>query len=247
VRVDHLDDIIDRIEPNQRSAYCGPTDCGKTTVMRDVLKHFDNVVLTSPKRRWDWKLQPIADPEAAKRQQQRFSRRAYDVQELDHELLAVARDNSGDPVIYLPPKLMDEDAHHKLLDYPFKKALERGNTLAATDELFFHAGANNFRRAAPGLFFTITTMREDGCGCAYAFQRPVWIPVVALSETEHLFVWYLQDQDDRDAIDRRAGKERGQNSPIDWAALRDHDHAFVYITRRFVSEPLVLELDREVA
>jgi len=247
VRIEHFDDIVDRIAPNHRSAFCGPTGCGKTVAMGSALKCFDNVVLTSPKRRWDWRLEPLADPESWRRKQQRFSRRAYDVQELDRELAAVARDGSGDPIVFLPPKLLNEDAHHALLDYPFKRALERGNTLAATDELFFHSGANNFRRAAPGLFFTITTMREDGCGCMYAFQRPAWIPVVALSESEHLFVWYLQDQDDRDAIDRRAGKERGKNSPIDWGALRESEHAFVYITRGYVSEPLVLELDSEVA
>jgi hypothetical protein len=134
-----------------------------------------------------------------------------------------------------------------MLDYPFRRCLERGNTMAATDELFYHAHGTNFESAAPWLFYYITGGRSEGCGCMYAFQRPVWVPKVALSETEHFLVWYLQEQEDRDAIDARAGKERGGKSPIDWETLRNEDHSFVYFTKRFVSEPLYIDFEKEAA
>jgi len=247
MRIEHFDDIIDRIRYQDRAGFCGPTDSGKTRAMAEVLKHFDDVLLTSPKRKWDWELQPIDDPKAWERQQKRFSRRAYDLKELDRELNAVAREDSGDPVVFLPERMADRRLHHAVLDTPYRIALERGNTMTATDELYYHANGSNFESAAPWLYYTITGGRSDGVGSMYCFQRPVWVPKVALSETQHLIVFFLEEQDDRDTIDARAGKERGGKSPIDWETLRNEDHTFVYVTRRFVSEPLTLDLEKEAA
>lgn len=215
--------------------------------MSAALKHFDNVLVVAPKGKWDWDLQPLDDPKAWERQQKRFGRRVYDTKELDRELADVARDDSGDPIVFLPPRLADRRAHQRILDYPFQRALERGNTMCATDELFYHAHGTNFESAAPWLFYNITGGRSEGNGCMYAFQRPVWVPKVALSETEHFVVFYLQEQEDRDAIDARAGRQRNEPSPIDWDTLKNEDHSFVYFTRRFVSEPLFIDLEREAA
>lgn len=245
--IDTFEDIIDRIDAAQRCAYIGPTRCGKSTAMVQVLKYFDNVVVTAPKEQFDWNLAPVDDLEEWKRKLERFGHRAYDIRDFDRELNAIASADSGDPLVFLPKRIPDRRLHHQILDYPFYRGLQRKNTLCAADDLYYHAHGTNFESAAPWLFYYITSGGGDGCGTHYAFQRPVWVPKVALSETEHFLVWYLQEQDDRDAIDARAGKERGGKSPIDWETLRNEDHSFVYFTKRFVSEPFVIDFEKEAA
>lgn len=245
--IDRFEDIVDRVAPDQRVAYVGPTGCGKSRAMAQMGKYFDNVVMVAPKGKWDWYLEPVADPEEQKRSLKRYGNRAYDVADLQRELRNVAIADTGDPIVFLPPRIEDERLHRKILDTPFRLCLERGNSFAGTDELFYHASGTNFRTAAPWLFYYITGGRSEGCGGMYAFQRPVWVPKVALSETEHFLVWYLQEEEDRDAIDARAGKQKNQPSPIDWETLKNHDHTFVYFTRRFVSEPFIIDFEKEAA
>jgi hypothetical protein len=246
-RIDHLDQIIARIAPNERTALVGPTRCGKSRLEGEILKHFDNVLLTAPKEQWDWNLQPSADPEEYQRKLDRFGRRAYDVRELERELREVAVKDNGDPIVFLPPRIPDRRLHRQTLDYPFMRALQRGHTLAVADDLYYHAHGTNFESAAPWLFYCITSGGGNGTGCMYAFQRPVWVPQVALSETNHFFVFYLQNADDRDTMDTFAGKQPRGPSPIDWETLKNEDYSFVYFTKRYVSEPLRIDLEKEAA
>jgi len=255
MRLEHIDDVVDQIRPNDRAAFVGPTDSGKTVLMREIAKHFDNVVMESPKGEWAWDLQIERDPQLQERKQKRYSRRAYDLAGLRTHLNQVEADGSGDPVVVLPrrpnlhgltpPQVERAMAMYWMqLDEPFRLALERGNTMACSDELYFHCSGSNFQTRAPHLFFHVTQGRSLGNGALFGCQRPFWVPKIVFSEAQHVFVFYLEEQDDRDAMDGRAGKKRGQPSPINWDTLHDEEHSFVWISRRNgVSEPLHLNLE----
>jgi hypothetical protein len=100
--------------------------------------------------------------------------------------------NGPGPLIYRPS--VDETAEPDTLDWLYLWVLDRGNTVLYVDET---ALASKQTRAPRGLMACIQLGRERGVGVWTATQRPVNVPIITISESEHMFVFRLRHPDDR--------------------------------------------------
>jgi hypothetical protein len=80
-----------------------------------------------------------------------------------------------------------------------------GNLTIYIDELYAVNPPN--RQPSDALFAVYTRGRELGLGVWASTQRPVWIPLVALSEAEHFFMFRLQLFEDRQRMAAFMGNE----------------------------------------
>jgi energy-coupling factor transporter ATP-binding protein EcfA2 len=76
--------------------------------------------------------------------------------------------------------------------------LRVGNITVYIDELYAVVPPN--KQASPVLFACYTRGRETGLGIWASTQRPVWIPLVAMSESEHFFMFRLQLWEDKQRL-----------------------------------------------
>lgn len=83
-------------------------------------------------------------------------------------------------------------------DTILEKCLRAGNVTVYIDELYAVVPPN--KAASPTLFACYTRGREFGLGMWASTQRPVWIPLVSLSEAEHFFVFRLQLWEDKQRL-----------------------------------------------
>ncbi len=106
-----------------------------------------------------------------------------------------------------------------------------GNVLVYIDELYAVAPPNV--KPSNALWALYTRGRELGVGVWASTQRPVWIPLFALSEAEHFFVFRLQLQEDRQRMAAFMGEEVNRTI-IDkhgfFYAASDADHP-IYVSQ----------------
>ncbi len=211
-------------KPNERACFVGPTRCGKTMLARKLLVHYRNVIAVDPKHQFTWGLD---NP--------RFQRIALSLPDLTAQLAEVEAARSGDAIIYRPPPdhLLPANAH--LLDAVARIAWDRGGTLLYYDELYFVASSSDFANRAPFFFHCVTAGAGRGVGVWSAFQRPAWVPVVATSETDFRFVFYLRKRADRDRAEDMCGD-------VPWNELQKNKHSFVWATDQELSSPQRLQL-----
>lgn len=79
-----------------------------------------------------------------------------------------------------------------------------GNLTIYIDELYAVCPPN--KPPSNALFAVYTRGRELGLGVWASTQRPVWIPLVALSEAEHFFMFRLQLYEDRQRLSAFMGR-----------------------------------------
>jgi hypothetical protein len=208
--------------PNSRVAFVGPTRSGKTYLARSWLQHYDNVAVLDPKGQFDWK-QPASN--------ERFSRVAKTWRKFTQYMERSAKD--GWPVIYRPPAehLLPHNSHE--LDRFYWYCLQRGNTLTYTDELYYVAHGSDFAKRAPWFFRCVTAGASKGVGTWTAFQRPSWVPLIALTETELRAIFNLRVSSDRDRIEESFGE-------VPWDVLRRERHSFVLSTDEWTSSVMRL-------
>jgi len=204
--------------PNSRVAFVGPTRSGKTYLARSWLRHYDHVAILDPKKQFSFE---STDP--------RFRQIATTFKQFTK--LMERSEKTGWPVIYRPPADDLNPMNADRLDRFYWYCLSRGNTLTYVDELYFLANGNDFAKRVPYYFRTITTGASLGVGAWSAFQRPAWIPKIALTETEVRAIFYLRSADDRDAIDRSFGE-------VAWTKLQTEQHSFVLSTDQWTSRPM---------
>jgi energy-coupling factor transporter ATP-binding protein EcfA2 len=99
------------------------------------------------------------------------------------------------------------------------QAMRAGNITIYMDELYAVVPPN--KTASPTLFACYTRGREFGLGMWASTQRPVWIPLVAMSEAEHFFVFRLQLMEDKQRLAAFMGSDVLE-------PIRD-DHGFYYM------------------
>jgi hypothetical protein len=212
-------------KPNERACFVGPTRCGKTQLAKRLLVHYRNVIAVDPKHQFSWDLE--SNP--------RFRRIAYSLGDLRTQLEDVEKTQTGEPIIYRPPPahLLPANAHE--LDAIAKIAWDRGGTLLYYDELYFIASSSDFANRAPFFFYCVTAGGQKGIGVWSAFQRPAWVPIIATSETDYRFVFYLRLKADRDRAEDMCGD-------VPWSALQRVKHSFVWATDQELSTPQRLAL-----
>jgi hypothetical protein len=76
----------------------------------------------------------------------------------------------------------------------YMAVLNAGNCTMYVDEVY---GVVETGKPSPYLTAIWTRGRELGIGAYAASQRPVWVPIVMLSEAEHFFMFRLTVGDDR--------------------------------------------------
>jgi len=141
---------------------------------------------------------------------------------------------TGDPIIYRPDASALDPENAFGLDAVYEMAYQRGNTLVYIDELYFLANGTDFAKRAPWFFRCVIAGRSRGVGVWSAYQRPSWIPLIAMTETECRAVFYLRITEDQRRIDSSFGK-------VDWQALQKAKHTFAISTDLGVSPPCRLK------
>jgi len=206
---------------NSRVAFIGPTRSGKTFLARSWLLHYPNVIVIDPKSQFSWK-QPGNE---------RYGRRAKSYPQLVKMLNASRHD--GYPIIYSPDLTNLDPENAFELDAVYELAFKRGNTLVYIDELYFLANGTDFNKRAPWFFRCVTAGASRGIGVWSSYQRPSWVPLIALTETEVRAVFYLRTRDDQLRIDKSFGETDSGGVP--WSKLRDTQFGFVISTDQWIS------------
>lgn len=191
----------------------GPTRCGKTVFMRDLMNRDPAPDIIVDHKR-EWKPRPRSGDYIAK------------------TLPALARGlnrHRDDRAIYQPPKehLLRHNAAY--LDEVAAFAMERKRTRLYYDDVVIVANGSDFATRAPNFFYALTLGNGMGVGVWMCAQRPAWIPQYALSETTYRGTFYLRKRGDRDTMDDLLGDNLDQPESVDaWGVLRRNRHTFVF-------------------
>lgn len=207
--------------PNSRVAFIGPTGCGKTVLATRMLQNYPNVIVIDPKHQFTF-------------DNPKFNHRIATKWPQFLKYLDKSR-TDGLPVIWRPPEDMMEQED---LDRVYGLAFKRGNTLVYMDELYFLTNGSSFGTRTPWFRACVTAGRSKGIGVWSAFQRPAWIPLIALTETEVRCIFYLRDENDQKRIKEIAG-------PLPWNDIRPKGHSkykFIISTDQWNSPPYRLKL-----
>jgi DNA helicase HerA-like ATPase len=158
------------IRSNERMFLCGKTGSGKTFAAKYILKPFNRLVVLDVKDQLqDWNLAPW-----------------------DREARRLLK--SGQPIRTRVVVPIGKDPA-EVWDGIFEDVLSSGNCHLYIDEMYGVVPPNT--QASPLLWAVITRGRSMGIGTTSASQRPAWVPLVALSESEHFFVFRLTLDEDR--------------------------------------------------
>lgn len=158
------------LKSNERVLLAGKTGSGKTYLANFITKPLKRLVVLDGKGTLgNWNLQP------------------YDRTSV-HSLMR------GEPIRAraLPP------VGSGILEYWDEVILacfQAGNVTIYIDELYAVCPPN--QKPSDALWATYTRGRELGIGVWSSTQRPVWVPLFALSEAEHFFMFRLQLGEDR--------------------------------------------------
>lgn len=160
-----------RIKSNERAVFVGATGTGKTTLAKGLLYGRNRLAVLDPKRTFtlpgSWGATTYFDFGS-------FSGHDY-----------------GDgPAIYRPTD--DEEA--ELAEDFFRHVFNEANIMVYVDEA---ASITTPQRIARHYGRCLREGRERNIGTWSATQRPVFLPRVIFTESEHLFIFRLRHPDDR--------------------------------------------------
>jgi hypothetical protein len=199
----------------------GPTGCGKSFLMEWLLSHYPDVVKVDFKH-------DIRATEG--------DLIAKDLRSLEKRLSEA--DNQH--IIYRVPQEHLNPDNSSYLDAVAKMAKEYATKkrplILYYDELVYVAGSANFFKRAPNYYYAVTTGRGQGLGVWGCVQRPSWVPLIALSESDIRFSFYLRKRSDRERAEELLGD-------IDWEMLK-REHTFVAGNDLETSIPSILRFQK---
>jgi len=176
------------IATDERVFLAGKTWSGKTWAAQRLLRGVERLVVLDPKNSESierWRLDPWD------RESQR---------QLKH----------GEPLRTRIKAPAGEDLEEFWNDVLFD-CWNAGNVLVYVDEVYLLKPEGG---AYPGYLSKLyTTGRERGIGAWSSAQRPAWVPRVLMSESEHIFVFRLQLEDDRLALAKNAHPALAEEIP----------------------------------
>lgn len=165
---------------NERVLIAGKTGSGKTYLARYITRPIKRLVVLDGKATLNnWGLEP------------------WDA----GTVRALLR---GEPIRarVVPPIGIDQSEYW---NEAIMQAYHAGNCLIYIDELYAVAPPN--QKPPDALWAAYTRGRELGLGVWAATQRPVWIPLFAMSEADHFFMFRLQLSEDRQRMAAFMGNE----------------------------------------
>lgn len=158
------------LNSSDRVFICGKTGSGKTYLSKHLTGSLKRLVVLDGKGTLDdWRLEP-------------WGRQA------ERDLL------NGKPVRIRALPGIDDD-YLEYWDKVLGACYMAGDVTVYIDELYSVVPPN--QNASNTLWACYTRGREFGLGIWAATQRPVWVPIIALSEAEHYFMFRLNMQVDR--------------------------------------------------
>lgn len=200
---------------NDRAVFIGQTGCGKTTLAKYALQNRKFVVIYDAKDTIHWPgYHRVTDPA------QLF--------EIKGELVA-----KHPKIIYAPGIEYDEDFDS--IDKFFYWCYARGHCTVYVDEVYGVTPSalkmTKYHRAC------LTRGRERGLSTFSATQRPSNVPLPIFSESEHYYVFTLNQAVDRERVQRNTAIEAEQ---ID--ALGEHQFLYAQLKTKRIVGPLKLQM-----
>jgi len=170
-----------KISPGEteRALFCGSTGCGKTWLMLKLAEdYYGEKQIQILNTKSDSGINELDAP---------------NISEL--HLLPAYTFPEYPVVIYTPTG--SELADLETLDAWCQWIYERGNTHAIVDEI---TQLGNGTYPKMGFLNMVTRGRDRGVSVFYGTQRPVAIPKIAYTESQHFYKFHLASEDDRKSI-----------------------------------------------
>lgn len=165
---------------SDRALLVGQTGSGKTVLAECLLQFRRYVVVCDPKRRIQWT--------------------GYTI----HQTLKSLTQAKGDKLIYRPSHdaIREWDSTDDEVQRFFEWVYRRGNTTLYVDESYMVTRGEELPRFYHA---ALTQGRELGVETWSATQRPMNVPQVIMSESEHVYAFRLRMPQDRAKVERICG------------------------------------------
>jgi hypothetical protein len=198
-------DGIDNLPPlpiprqEQCCSFYGRNGSGKTVLLRELLRAKKNVHLL------DTKISP------------NYKNGGGLGEEVRGEAI-YRKMGPGRYVWHTPPDFNIEYGPEKVERY-FAEVFKTGNRIIGVDELFDVATTHDTPFSVNRIY---TRGREKSISIWAGMQRPIGCPLVSRSEAKHKYLFFLDEEDDRDRM------EKNFNYDIPWAYLEKNEFSFFY-------------------
>jgi hypothetical protein len=216
-------------KPSDRVVFIGPTGSGKTYLAQRVLSKYEQVIVIDGKHDHDtwraWERNPAVI-------------KATSLKTLEQGCNTMKKE--GGAILYRPPKEHLRQANVECLDQVFELAFSRGHTLVYIDDLVLLARNSAAFSKLPSYQDCVTCGRSKGVGIWSSIQRPARVPLIAMTESEHQFAFYLRNGSDREVVEDVLGDE----PPVPWAQLRSVEHSYVWGTDKAMLGPFVFNSEK---
>lgn len=170
------------IRPNQRTLIIGMTGSGKSQLAEYLCREFNSLIVLDYKHEIEWE--------------------GFKILNSMRELSRCGMSEEYNRVILRVPY----DWEKKEYDTFFKWVLNRKNTRVYADEGMVIGDNATFPKH---LKICTVVGRSLGIGLIITVQRPATIPKFLMTDSEHKLIFYLQDETDRERVEKQCGT-------IDW-------------------------------
>jgi hypothetical protein len=218
--------------PDERVVFIGPTGSGKTYLAQRLLSKYQQVVVVDGKhdrktwRAWD---------------KNKAVLKADSLSQLERALNEM-KERKGSAVLYRPPEEHLRATGAEGLDEIFRLAYARHDTIVYIDDLVLLARNSAAFARLPSYQDCVTCGRSKGVAIWSSIQRPARVPLIAMTESEHQFAFYLRNGSDRDVTD----DVLGDDPPVPWSTLRAQRYSFMWGTNEEMLGPFIFSSESKI-